>query len=286
MRRTLAVGLILVCGCSLNFGTPGDDELVFPDARQFPPPPPPDPCDSAIAQCDDGVVTLSEWPGETCDQFDPPPIVGTCAGACTTDDTTACFSAGCAFDAYALCVDPPAAPLPPTLGCATTNPTCTADGTTACGGSDACGGAVLTGSCTCAGDVRTCDPACADGLCSATAVQTALAGTWSGTVTTPTATYTGSITFTADGHYATELPGQQALFYYGADGAGDARRFHVLGQTELGATALVRIYFGSQSIQDAVARFIRIDGDRLTFDVYKAWIDCTRFAQFDMTRVN
>lgn len=123
-------------------------------------------------------------------------------------------------------------------------------------------------------------------MCGAAAVQAALVGTWSGTVVTAGSTVSLRLTITPDGHYITEVPGPDSAFYYGSDGAGDARRFHVIGQTAVGATAIVRIFFGSQSVQDGLVRGLRIASGHLTFDVYTAWLelDCTRYAQFDLVR--
>src|SRR5690349_19142920 len=124
MRWVAAV--VVVSGCSLNFhggddGTGGDDVGAG--------------CDIAAATCTDGVVTLAEYPGESCSMWDPPVAVYTCPGECTIDAMGLCFDPGCAGPAE-LCRDPPAAPLPAPFVC-DASATCSDDFT--CGGVDACG---------------------------------------------------------------------------------------------------------------------------------------------------
>jgi len=269
--RWVAVAVV-VSGCSLNFGSHDTSDV---DAN-------PDDCTIAEATCTDGVVSLHEYPSESCAMWNPPVAVYTCPGECTTDDMGLCFDANCAGPPE-LCVDPPAEQLPQRLACPD-GARCSGDATTACGGVDECGADTVVGSCTCTGGVETCTEACADGLCGAGAVQAALVGTWSGTAAAYDTTYPLRLTIRADGHYYSERPGQESAFYYGTDGGGDARRFFVLGQTELGATAIVRIFFGFDSVTDGVVRRLRIAGDHLTFDVYIAWYDCSRYAQFDLVR--
>jgi hypothetical protein len=277
MRRTLRELVIVIplfaTACSLYIGPdPGDDE-----------PPPAGECDAVIATCEDGVVTFSEWPGtDSCPRYRTPQAVLTCAGECTSDYLGLCVDQGC-LGPEEMCMDPPAEPLPPVLSCDTTA-SCEADSTSTCGGLDLCGVDVRVGDCRCDGGVQTCEPACADGLCSADEVQAALVGTWTGTVESEWGTYTTTLTFRPDGHYYSVRPGPEGAFYYGTDGGGDARRFHVIGQTDHGATAVVRVYFFSESVQDGLVRDIRIVEDRVRFELVDAWLGCDRSFYFDLAR--
>jgi hypothetical protein len=295
MRTGTVLGLIVLTGCSLRLSYFEDDTAddavdarPFVDARipgvdaavDFPG------CTSAIATCEDGVVTLSEseLPGQSCDQLDPPVVFATCAGECTTDYRDVCLYPDCSTPDD-MCTDPPAEPLPPVLDCAPAT-VCNGAGTETCGGLDACGAPLITGHCTCTATGATCEPTCTDGLCGTAAVQAALVGTWYGTVVTPWDTYDMTLAIAADGHYDIACPGQRSGLYYGSDGGGDARRFHVIAQTELGATAVVRVFFGWAEIQDGLARGIRIQGDTLRFDLVRAWLDCSRYGQVELHRVD
>ena len=280
--------LLLASGCSLYLGGGGNDDSSD-DTTPGDDGPTTSSCDFGLAECEDGVVTLGEWPGESCPELSPPRVVARCPGDCTTDYQGQCFEFDCAGPDE-LCVDPPAEPLPARLACAAP-PTgsCIPGSTFACTRNaivGVCNNELDVGTCRCnASGTWSCVNACADGLCGAVAVQRALTGTWTGTVTSEWGTYSGTLTFERDGHYYATRPGPESVFYYGVDGGGDARRFHVLGQTRNGATALVRIFFGFQSIQDGMVREIRIQGDQMSFDFIDAWGDCTRVFHFELTRV-
>jgi hypothetical protein len=277
MRATWLVWIGVLGGCDLYFGHP--PHALHPDASETPP--------DAVATtscpeaflCRDGMVYEAP-PVVPIDNECPPPnftsatAIATCQYGCSASGESVSTSSQ---DACGL------APAM-TYDCNATG-ACTNGQTQGCGGALACGYIPQTGSCTCSDKTWSCTPECSDTLCSAEAVQKALVGTWTGTVTPPSFAppYTISLTIAPDGSWiGTTSESYRVVFYYGDNGGVPIERILVLAQTGVGAFATVGL-FGNEGIEGLLSA-IRVDAHRLTFTFTDSWLSCTRQFAFDLQR--
>jgi hypothetical protein len=173
------------------------------------------------------------------------------------------------------------------LSCTDDHATCGEPGIEeGCGGTVQCSAIASVGSCTCdATSHWACTPACADGLCSAAAVQHAIAGVWSGTVDPPSFAdpYAVTLTITEDGRWSGTAPTMHdnSPFYYGDGGGRGANRIFVQAQTAVGGFATIRVFGGDI---DGAMEAIHVDAHTLRFTFVDSWLSCTRRFSFDLHR--
>ena len=281
-RRALA--LVGLAGCNLYFGSP--HHRVQPDAAvrvivdAFPIDDAPPVTCLAWDVCRDGIVyeaAASEHDG----QCDPPdftnaPAIATCQYGCSAFAETPFQPTG-----TSPCGQAPWMPN----DCALAGNACTIGATQDCGGALDCGYVAESATCTCPSGTWSCVHACSDNLCSAEAVQEALVGVWSGTVTPPSfaGPYTVTLTIAEDGSWAgTTSESYRVVFYYGDNGGSPAERILVDDQTAIGAFATVGL-FGNEGVEGFLAN-LHVDAHHLTFTFEDAWLGCSRHFAFDLTR--
>jgi hypothetical protein len=287
MRGLSLLAMFCLSGCTLYF----DDD----DPPYDPPPTDDDPWEGpsfcpAKMWCEDGVVVrtppVDGDPVEVC----PDPALREAVHVCET---------GCAdrwgFDCGEEPCDPARAAelcyVPPEPArCDQDGLACSPEGTTeGCPAFSLCGGVVPVGECTCTAGAWACEEACNGGLCGPDAVAAAMVGTWTGTVDPPpfSNTYQVTLEFRADGRYRSACgEGCDVVFYYGSDGDTPDHRYHVLGQTSVGALVIIQIVFAAGDWTEGSIEGLRIEGDRMTFRFQPAWLDgCTRPFDFDLQRV-
>ena len=279
MRR-YAIVIVALAGCDLYFGrgqtpdastvTGAPDAFLF-DATTTGPCPLWELCKSGgIYQSQttlgpDGQCTMPSFTNQS--------AVATCQYGCSAFAETPFVPAG-----VSPCGQPPA----PTLDCSASG-TCSTGATQGCGGAIACGFTANTGSCTCAAGTWSCTGACSDGLCSAEAVQAALVGTWTGTVTPPSfaAPYTVSLTIAPDGSWIGSAS-TGFVFYYGDNGGALDERILVSAQTSTGAFATVGL-FGNEGVQGLLTN-VHVGAHSLSFTFIDSWLSCGRDFAFALQR--
>ena len=270
----LAWGLLLLCGCDLYFGSgtnndpPADDQPTINDARL------PVPVDAQGPECSqyicrNGVVYSS--------------IAMPNASGCSTPVETMSHTCelGCAFENehVPLSFDPCAKPPLSVHTCSKTG-TCTSGQFQSCSAPTLCG-PVTIGLCACDNASWACQSSCNSGLCSATDVQAAIAGTWKGTASSVWATYGVTIRIATDGRWMGDAEGPYIPFYYGDDGGTPGSRIWVESQTDIGAYARIGLFGGSQQGQ---LTEIVVDAHSLRFTMLDAWLGCSRMFRYDLTR--
>ena len=183
------------------------------------------------------------------------------------------------FDAYVPPVDD--RPAPEVYSCQAQG-ACAQGGSEGCSAQAQCALVVSVGDCTCPAGTWTCEAACSDGLCSAQAVQEAITGTWSGTVTPPSFAqpYQVKLTIGADRRWSAVSP-TYPVFYYGDNGGGVSDRLFVQAQTSIGAYGTVRIFGGDV---DGMIENLHVSAHHLTFTFVDSWLSCTRQFYFDLAR--
>jgi hypothetical protein len=291
MRFAPLVAVFCLSGCVLYFGE-GDDDAPGP----VDPPPDAGPvgedpmyCFAAMGCIDGVVVTTPEYYGEIydCPDWDNGVPVKTCEHGCSPN----------AFFEY--CEDGPCDPAradrfcyepPEPVRCTQEGEACATEGATdGCAAYPLCGGVVPIGACTCTGGAWVCEESCNAGLCGPDAVAAAMIGTWRGTVDPPEFSdpYEVTIEFRADGSYrATCGAGCDSVFYYGYDDDGPEHKYRVVGQTTVGALAVITIKFWEGDFQEGELSGLEIVGDRMTFMFDTAWLDdCSRTFAFDLQKI-
>jgi len=197
----------------------------------------------------------------------PPSVTSTEPDASTMPPCTSCNNA----------------PPPTIYECANTG-ACSANETDGCGAPLACGQVVSTGSCSCAGGQWSCQPACDDGLCGAAAVQTAITGHWTGTVTPPSFAqpYTIDLWIAADGSWRATSTGADSIpFYYGDNGGAPGEKIWIQAQTSLGAYAAIGLFGGEL---DGMITALHVDAHHLSFAFVDSWLSCSRTFTFALAR--
>lgn len=278
MRFVLLV--IALGGCSLYFG-PSDDTAIPdptspPDAGMLPPDAPLPQC--TFFYCSDGTIyeldpvsVNPDYLGCQAPDYSTAVPVGTCEYGCRFEN----LYQGGPGDPNGPCASPP----PPVYTCEETGP-CSIGQTQGCGAPFACGQMVPIGTCACDANGWSCEPACSDGLCSPAAVQQALVGTWTGTVTTPfdfMPSYQTTLTVAPNGDWTAT----GNAFYYGGNGGTLGSKIYVQAQTSLGAYGVVRLFYASV---DGLMTGIRVDAHHLRFTFVDSWLGCGRSFSFDLHR--
>jgi hypothetical protein len=284
MRRHLALLVVAACG-ELPAEAPPETWL---DSGVWDPGP--EDCFS-YAWCEGGnlyrIPPVHDQP--SCPPELPGDQFGICAWGCASNEPITCWpDAPCTLlDVPALCYQPPGAAT-----CALDGLACDAEGALEpCAAELACSSLVQVGSCACAEGTWRCEPACADGLCSAEEVLAAMVGTWQGMVDPPpfSAPYPVTLEILPDGHYIGDCPLEDCTtFYYGMDGYHDLARLWVEAQTELGAFVAIELVFGpngSTATSPGLLRGVRVDADTMTFTFIDAWLGCVRPFEFTLQRV-
>ena len=281
MRRVLP--LLVLVGCWIDVEDPdidGPDAAVH-DAG-------PVDCGSYV-WCDDG--TLYRTPPLEDQPYCPPPrsegvAYAQCGSECLTEVARVCSEDVCTPGyTEVLCWRAPD-PITCTLDASPCNP----DGAIeSCDASLVCGVVAQVGACACTGGAWDCQPACADGLCSADEVLAAMVGTWQGNVDPPyfTDPYQMSLEILPDGHYVPDCSERGCSgFYYGLDGPHPKRRLWVEAQTELGAHLGIDIvFYDDTGPSRGLITNLRVDADSMSFEYRAAWIECDQPFVFTLQRV-
>lgn len=280
MRRISQSAMLALAlgGCSLYFGESADDTgssegSGFVDGGVMATP------DAMLPQC-----TLYYCSDGTIYELDPVSVNPDYLGCQDPDYSTAVPVATCEYgcryeNLYQGGPGPCASPPPPVYTCEETG-ACSVGQTQDCGAPFACGQLVQTGTCTCDANGWSCEPACSDGLCSPAAVQQAIVGTWTGTVTTEfefMPTYQTTLTVAANGDWTAT----GNAFYYGGNGGTLGSTIFVQAQTSLGAYGVVRLFNASV---DGLLTGIRVDSHHLRFTFVDSWLGCGRSFSFDLHR--
>lgn len=173
---------------------------------------------------------------------------------------------------------------PPVYSCDDSG-VCTATDTNSCAAALQCALVVSTGSCTCnASDRWSCQDACNQGLCGAAAVQTAIAGDWTGTVTPPefAQPYQVKLHIGPNGLWSATTTGDVGVaFYYGDNGNNLGSRIVIQAQTTVGAYASIGLFDGEVQ---GLFTGLTVDPHHLRFAFVDSWLSCTRTFYFDLTR--
>jgi hypothetical protein len=159
---------------------------------------------------------------------------------------------------------------------------CTQGQTEGCAAQLQCAQVASVGDCSCPSGTWTCEAACSDGLCSAEAVQAAITGTWSGTVSPPSFAQPYHVTLTvgADRKWSA-VSSPYPIFYYGDNGGAVGEKLFIQAQTSLGAYGTVRIFGGDV---DGMIEDLHVSAHHLTFTFVDSWLSCTRQFYFDLAR--
>jgi hypothetical protein len=265
--RFAVIALALTSGCSLYFGGhPTEDDVLPPsefpvDASEAPP----DTTSSAEYFCQ-GTTIYETFDNSRTDAT----AVSTCPYGC---QYTTFYTFG------NPCLDPP----PQVYSC-TESGTCAAAETDSCPATLQCGAVVSTGSCTCNVGSWSCADACNQGLCGAAAVQTAIAGDWTGTVTPPSFAQPYQIQLhigPAGLWYGVATGGVSIPFYYGDNGNNAGSRIVVQAQTTVGAYASIGLFGGEVQ---GLFTGLTVDAHHMRFAFLDSWLSCGRTFYFDLTR--
>ena len=180
--------------------------------------------------------------------------------------------------------EPPPTTTPPVYAC-TESGACNASDTDSCAGALQCGIVVSAGACTCEANHWSCNDACNQGLCGAAAVQAAIAGDWTGTVTPPSFAepykiklHIGPAGLWSGSVIAGSVP---VPFYYGSNGGNLGSRIVIQAQTTVGAYASIGMFDGEVQ---GLFTGITVDPHHLKFAFVDSWLSCTRTFYFDLTR--
>jgi hypothetical protein len=147
---------------------------------------------------------------------------------------------------------------------------------------------VQVGRCSCTGGTWQCEPACADGLCSAEEVLAAMAGSWEGMVSPPpfTSPYPVTLEIQPNGRYEANCPLEDCTaFYYDSDAPHDLKRLWIEAQTELGAFVAIDIFGNGPGTSHGTLRPVHVDGDTMSFTFIDSWSGCGREFDFTLQRV-
>jgi hypothetical protein len=180
--------------------------------------------------------------------------------------------------------NPPNPPESPPVYACTASGTCTANETDSCAAPLQCAVVVSAGSCTCNSGTWSCQDACNQGLCGAAAVQTAIAGDWTGTVTPPefAQPYQVKLHIGPAGLWSgTTIGNVQVPFYYGDNGNNLGSRIVIQAQTTVGAYASIGLFGGEVQ---GLFTGLTVDPHHMRFAFVDSWLSCTRTFYFDLTR--
>ena len=159
-----------------------------------------------------------------------------------------------------------------------------ADATDSCAAALQCSVVVSTGGCTCSDGTWTCADACNQGLCGAAAVQAAIAGDWTGTVTPPSFAnpYQIQLHIGGAGLWSATTTGlDSTAFYYGDNGNNLGSRIVIQAQTTVGAYASIGLFDGEvQGLMTGIS----VDAHHMKFAFVDSWLSCSRTFYFDLTR--
>lgn len=245
------IGLILLAGCSEHEASAVDG--ARPDSQ----------CELKI--CQEGTIWATGPTSCERPDFQNVTVIGTCEH-------------GCAFTGLLPSGGDPCAPPPPEVYACVDSGTCAVGATQTCVVPLACGATATIGACTCDADGWACVPGCSDGLCGPEAVQAAITGTWTGTVTTSFGPpYDVTITIGPDGAWSSP----DEAFYWGGHGGTPGCGFYVLAQTPDGATGIVRLF---ESQTEGQITKLHVDATRLRFQMIDSWLECIRTLTFDLHR--
>ena len=181
---------------------------------------------------------------------------------------------------------PDASPIvtsPPVYTC-TESGACSANETDGCAAPLQCALVVSAGSCTCNSGTWSCQDACNQGLCGAAAVQAAIAGDWTGTVSPPefAQPYQVKLHIGPNGLWSATTTGDVGVaFYYGDNGNNLGSRIVVQAQTTTGAYASIGLFDGEVQ---GLFTGISVDPHHLRFAFVDSWLSCTRTFYFDLSR--
>lgn len=175
-------------------------------------------------------------------------------------------------------------PPPPVYSCDDSG-VCTANETDSCAAPLQCALVVSAGACTCNASNRwTCQDACNQGLCGAAAVQAAIAGDWTGTVTPPefAQPYQVKLHIGPNGLWSATTTGDvDVAFYYGDNGNNLGSRIVVQAQTTVGAYASIGLFDGEVQ---GLFTGLSVDPHHMRFAFVDSWLSCGRTFYFDLTR--
>ena len=262
MRCAVTVAL-LCAGCNLYFGQdpPPEDDVVPPTTEV-----PPDAVPASPLYFCGGTTIYETLDGLETDGT----AIGTCPNGCEITTPS---------DQYPSCLDAP----PPVFSC-TESGTCDANATDGCPATLQCGAVVSTGACTCADGTWSCADACNQGLCGAPAVQAAIAGDWTGTVTPPSFAQPYQIQLHIGGGglwRATANSANGIPFYYGDNGNNLGSRIVIQAQTTVGAYASIGLFDGEVQ---GLFTGLTVDDHNMAFAFVDSWLSCGRTFYFVLTR--
>jgi hypothetical protein len=270
---------VLLPACSLYFSHPPSDDVVTGDDYPLPDSAP---AGESAARCEGGTIYAI---GEA--QYEPAQpthgsgtVIGHCANACRSA-AVVCADATCSNAEAALCN------ASASLGhlCELEGDPCSGDGTIDCPVSTTCGTSEAAYRCSCIGAHYACSE-----VAPVVRTQTALVGTWQGTVTPPSFAAPGQVSLWIypDGTYwAQAETTTYPVFYYGGDGPWPSRTIEVLSSTTgQGAWANIGIFFGSDPPNIGAIDALVVDDTHLRFTYYASWFGCNQPFYYDHARTS
>ena len=257
-----AVAVALLCGgCSLYFGHgTTEDDVVPPETL-------PDAISESPLYFCEGTTIYETFDGSKTDAT----VFSSCPNGCGITSTLS--------QNPPLCLDSP----PPVFSC-TESGTCAANATDGCPATLQCDAVVSTGACACNGGTWSCQDACNQSLCGADAVQAAIAGNWTGTVTPPSFAqpYQIQLHIGAAGLWsATTNDADRPAFYYGDNGNNLGSRIVIQAQTTVGAYASIGLFDGEVQ---GLFTGLTVDAHSMKFAFVDSWLSCSRTFYFELTR--